>query len=254
MGIRGGMGLIEVSSDDRTRAGFLFGNEMTVSIDGAITQRIGRPGFGTTIEGGAASIPRKWAGSVITEMMSKLQGSAGRTGGLASQPNASQTNAALGDALPAQDAATLSQTINSIISGTEALNQIRVSDLGNTANQSRPYNDLPPPQDPQSPNPWTGKNGMGKHGQGGNHWQNKFYRYLCNCFDFTIPANLLLVEHLNATLRDQLKLAGFTERNIPIDQLTAVFKAWQIQQGRPGKRQGKGKGRNQLPAIPQLPQ
>lgn len=148
VGIRGGMGLIEVPSDDQMNAGFLFGNEMTVSIGSSIAQRIERPGFGTNVRDGEASAPRRWASETVGKLMRKLQGGTGRTGGLARQPGAGSTNEALDENLPQQDGKALNDAINQVLSNTEILQKTDTGSVYNTANQTRPYNDLPPEQPP----------------------------------------------------------------------------------------------------------
>ena len=148
VGIRGGMGLIEVPSDDRTNAGFLFGNEMTVSIGSSVAQRIERPGFGTNVRDGEASAPRRWSSERVGNLMRKLQGGAGRTGGLARQPGAGSTNRALAENLPQEDGKALNDAINQVLSNTEILQNGNTDSIYNTANQTRPYNDLPQEQMP----------------------------------------------------------------------------------------------------------
>jgi hypothetical protein len=167
VGIRGGMGLIEVPSDDSAAAAFLFGNEMTVSIGGALATRMARAGFGTDITSDGASPPVRWDTSRILTLMEQLQGGDGRPGGLSQPLDRGQIDQGLQDALPRQDAQALNQAINQILSNTEILQKGPVGAFYNTLEQTRPFNDLkrdtggpgngeppPPPVDvPKEPPP-----------------------------------------------------------------------------------------------------
>lgn len=143
VGIRGGIGLIEVPSDDSAAAAFLFGNEMTVSIGGALATRMARAGFGTDITSGGASPPVRWGTSRILSLMEQLQGSGGRPGGLGQPLDGGQANRGLQQALPQQDAQALNQAINQILSNTEILKNAPAAAFSNTLTQTRPFNRLP---------------------------------------------------------------------------------------------------------------
>ena len=154
VGIRGGMGLIEVPSENEMNAGFLFGNEMTVSIGSSVAVRIERPGFATSVSGGEASAPRRWDSERVGALMRKLQGGAGRSGGLARQPAAGSTNQAVSDSLPAQDGEALNDAINQVLSNTEIIQNNDTGSVYSAANQTRPYNDLPPESPPSEEPPF----------------------------------------------------------------------------------------------------
>ncbi len=151
LGIRGGIALINVVDQDNIEVTFLFGDNLSIFIDGRQVQQLRRAGFKTRLTRSGAESPWEVSPAEIAEDMDKLQGRAGEAGGLVQVPDASLVTLLTEGALPVEDFQILTEAIEDALGDTPSGNDFQGQEQTKSESQVQVVTDKLPDTHPNPP-------------------------------------------------------------------------------------------------------